>query len=411
MLPQHQQCHHDHVTLSPLQDNASATESATATATGATAMELSHQEESLAVGLFSPSATAPTQVEHDSGGPFRLLPTEIVQHLFSFLPMPDLGNLALSSLWMRQAVQDWTSTRNCLNRISHMSNSNDAKSQQQAMEASAANHPQHYPNSRELAFRLLRSSSLGHRGYAILVKRLTCLQSTHDRVRVALAAFDRALSYQNEGDPWNCRRRATSFHKIKGNSNAATVENEKKNSQDWLSTLYVVRFSLMTHVFSRGWDESEYPVLAAAIDHKFGLEQRLRTFLTSSRRRDVCISSEMHLRLTLRALTWDFAGSDYGHRAVLASTSNILISPINNYVCSVCRRTGCWPCSRDWLAIVVRAKRWSCFCFSDPLVTTARVTTTTPCRCGRDTGESWSRSTTMQTGKPSLTTLPTTFMR
>ena len=69
-------------------------------------------------------------------------------------------------------------------------------------------------------------------------------------------------------------------------------------------------------MFTRGWDESEYPALADALDRRFGLGKRLETFFACSDKHDVCVASEMHLRLTLRCLTWDFAGADYGHRAV-----------------------------------------------------------------------------------------------
>ena len=72
----------------------------------------------------------------------------------------------------------------------------------------------------------------------------------------------------------------------------------------------------MLHTFTRGWDDSEYPTLFAAVDRKFELSPKLRRFFECGQRQDVCVGAEMQLRLSLRCLTWDFATNDYGHRAV-----------------------------------------------------------------------------------------------
>lgn len=78
----------------------------------------------------------------------------------------------------------------------------------------------------------------------------------------------------------------------------------------------MIRFSAMVNMYTRGWDESEYPVILDGLDEKFDLSGRIQTFLTTHEPDDLCVGSEMYLRLLLRSLVWDFAGSDYNQRAV-----------------------------------------------------------------------------------------------
>ncbi len=80
---------------------------------------------------------------------------------------------------------------------------------------------------------------------------------------------------------------------------------------------------MMFHKFIRGWDESEYPALCSALELRLGLKNRLLGFFSYSSRNDVCLDTEMRLRLIFRTLTWDFAGSDYAHRAVRTHVSFI----------------------------------------------------------------------------------------
>ncbi len=215
-------------------------------------------------------------------GDFRAIPTEIFHHLLEFLPFSDVGSLALTSEWMRIAVVGWVNSRVVLRRVlvdgTIRDNSRTSRSQWRSSS-----------NGIDTVMVELVQSFAPFRSFAVLLKRLTCLLNTHERVRLAFAAFDKLLQ-----------------------------ENERRPnvSDDWLTTVQTARFAIMMHAFSRGWDESEYPVLLKTVDAKFHLNQRLVKFFECSKRQDVCVSAEMHLRLTLRCLTWDFAGSDYGHRAV-----------------------------------------------------------------------------------------------
>ncbi len=262
-----------------------------------------------------------------SGGPFRALPTEILHGLFSYLPLPDIGNLALSSDFMRRTVEEWSATAACVRRVA---GDRDGEEQEQEDKDKAS------PNAgggREGGFRRAKAATRRHRGFAVLVKRLTCLQSTQERVRVAFAAFDRILSDKLPAQAAGASGGST----MMDCSDASSAK-----SADWRATLYTIRFSVMLHVFTRGWDESEYPTLVAAVDKKFGLEPRLRRFLLCTHRHDVCVSSEMHIRLTLRCLTWDFAGSDYGHRAVGQAIP--VCERDFSFTLSLSSRTGSWPC-------------------------------------------------------------------
>ena len=52
------------------------------------------------------------------------------------------------------------------------------------------------------------------------------------------------------------------------------------------------------------------------IDRKFAVGNVLRHFFAARHRDNVCVATEMKMRLVLRCLVWDFAGGDYGHRSV-----------------------------------------------------------------------------------------------
>ena len=46
--------------------------------------------------------------------------------------------------------------------------------------------------------------------------------------------------------------------------------------------------------------------------------------MSSNKREDACLASEMELRMYTRCLAWDLAGNDYGHRAVSKDKLNWL---------------------------------------------------------------------------------------
>ncbi len=144
------------------------------------------------VGSSSNSSSSNSRSSPTSGGPFRVLPVEILHCLFEYLSLPDLGNLALSSAWLRQVVESWSRAQVCPRRVAR-----DA-----GREGILMHRGKMVPSSsaalRDSAFGLVRSSSSTHRGFAVLVKRLTCLLSTQERIRMAFVAFDRVLNFEQD---------------------------------------------------------------------------------------------------------------------------------------------------------------------------------------------------------------------
>jgi hypothetical protein len=223
-----------------------------------------------------------TNLSLTDDGNFSHLPAEIVFFILSHLGLEDVGNFSVASSATRSIVAGYITTRSCLSRVSPL--------------FLAFSEVPSVPFSPSTPlFDAFKSHLDGARLFAVLCKRFTFLQSTGDRVRGAFKLFEMAL---------------------------ATYQPRKG---DWFETLYTVQFFAMLHVFTLGWDESEYPALLYRIDKKFGISGKLEGFFYSDRREDVCVGSEMHLRLVLRCLTWDFAGSDYGHRAVRLSAAELLI--------------------------------------------------------------------------------------
>lgn len=206
------------------------------------------------------------------------LPAEILCQTFSFLPLADIGNVALASNALRMFVADWINSKGCLKRITELPEPDEGLLS--VMKVSDA--LKHLSDPSQPAYR-----------FSILCKRLTCLLATGDRIQFAFKMFHRVLSYQLENAP-----------------------DQDQRSKDWSTTLFITQYCGMIHAFTRGWDESEFASLIKVLDARFDIGEKLKSFLAQNNRDDVCVASEMRIRLLLRSLTWDFAGKDYGHKAV-----------------------------------------------------------------------------------------------
>ena len=217
---------------------------------------------------------------------FQCLPAEIFQEILTFLPLRDIGQLALASKSLRNLVARWIGCRVALRRVSV------------DLDLKILNQPTTGMNFKDAVIAGLRSTRQQSNEFAILCKRLTCLYGTHDRITFAFQSFNQLLEL-------------------------VLAPRRPQFSRDWAETIFSVHFLRMLHVFTRGWDESEFPRLLTAVDRQFGLGEKLQTFLACERKEDACVSNEMRLRLILRILTWDFAGTDYGHRAVRAQSRNL----------------------------------------------------------------------------------------
>ena len=213
-----------------------------------------------------------------NSGYFGYLPPELFCLLLSRLPLLDISNLALTSNSLRIFIADWVSnSKGALERVPEL--------------------PEQQEEGGGLEKALKHLCQAGQPAYhfAILCKRLTYLLGTRDRIKFGFKIFHRVLLYQSE--------RPLARHR----------------SKDWNTTLYIAQYCGMIHVFSRGWDESEYGSLITALDARFDIGKKLAHLLAQPHRDDVCVESEMRIRLLLRSLTWDFAGKDYRHKAVSRS--------------------------------------------------------------------------------------------
>lgn len=134
--------------------------------------------------------------------------------------------------------------------------------------------------------------------FSVLIKRLTCLQSTNERLKTAFRAFGLILK-----------------------TNVSTTIMPPIN---WTYCQEIIQFVSMIHKFTRGWDTSEFPTVLSALTRRFNLQNHLDSFLNSNNRNEVCVGSEMRLRLIFRCLVWDCAGVDYNHRGVIINECYII---------------------------------------------------------------------------------------
>jgi hypothetical protein len=211
---------------------------------------------------------------------FRTLPPELMQHIYSFLTLTDVGKLAMTSKLMTQKAAEWSNTENFLRRVAMTVKEAENEAENDMIMA--------WPVTRARGFGSLKYSLSYYREYGLFVKRLTCLNSdAGDRVSRAFATFERALEYIDD--------------------NSAGIINHKKN-KSWETTYSVARMSALTHVLTRGWDEHKYHDVVEAIDGKFDLRYHLQlidvAFMSPP------VESIMWFRLVFRSFAWDFVGDD-----------------------------------------------------------------------------------------------------
>lgn len=216
-------------------------------------------------------------------GPFHGIPLEILHLIFDHLSFLDLGQLGLTNRVFRSWVATWLQSRAALSRLPDL---RTFLTQDPPGLSNSSGVPGSLESSQALA--QIWSQSQSHVAFALLCKRLTFLYASQERIRFANRYFDLALKNSQSKSP---------------------------QSEDWEDTLVVIVYFEMLHAFTRGWDESEFSQVIAAAELRFGIQSQLTRFVKSDKREDVCVISEMHLRLVLRSLTWDFVGKDYTLRA------------------------------------------------------------------------------------------------
>ena len=216
----------------------------------------------------------------DLGPLFSSLPPELLLEILSYLPLGDIGNLSRANRAFWVQIRGWVSSKSCLYRVPVAFRAFKADDEDLSASPSASDWI-------SWSFRdVLRPS----RSFATLLKRLTFGFPSGERIRLAFDLFDMAIG------------RDSTF---------------AERSEDWFVTLHRFQFSAMLQTFTRGWDVSEYDGVLTALDARFGISAKLERFFSSVRREDVKVALEMDVRLLLRSLVWDFAGNDYGHRAVI----------------------------------------------------------------------------------------------
>ncbi|TRY63560.1 hypothetical protein TCAL_08697 [Tigriopus californicus] len=217
-------------------------------------------------------------------GPFHGIPLEIRYLILDYLTFFDLGQLSLTNRVFRTWVAAWLQSRPALVRLPDLRTFLTSSPIKKLMSPPLASGS---PESAE-AMALIGLQSQPHVAFALLCKRLTFLYGSQERIRFANRYFDLALK---------------------------SCQSQSPQSEDWEDTLVVIVYFQMLHAFTRGWDESEFSQVIAAAELRFGIQSQLSRFVKSDKREDVCVVSEMHLRLVLRSLTWDFVGKDYTLRA------------------------------------------------------------------------------------------------
>jgi len=271
------------------------------------------------------------------------LPTELAHHLFEFMDFKDLGNLALANKTLRKAVAGYVPTKACLAKVcppalAVQGDANIRVEQESVATMAAALEvvAQHAlppakvkedrrrkkgERSTEANTNILDKNKLTAlkkhpkpwpvmAGFAVLVKRLTALQSTHERLVWAFRVFDSALEIGESAAADKARKDATITCHLHGRFSPWPAE-----SCDWRETLRTLRMAAMMHTFTLGWDNSELPAVVRILDGHYGLTDALDRASKASDNGDVNVCAEMRMRLVIRAFSWEMAGEDYAHRA------------------------------------------------------------------------------------------------
>lgn len=242
-------------------------------------------------------------VSISSCGPFDRLPKEIQFYTFNLLPLADVGNFSLASEGCRLLVADWIPTKQCLSRaLLPISNEDVPANENEPLTG---------------VLDLLKGPSKLN-PFAVLVKRMTCLLNTRERIRYAFDIFDQAMNGKltpphQEADVELEMTQRTKRMRL---SSLSSDKVEENGSKDWRYTVHVIQFFTMLHTFIRGWDETEFPLLLDEIDKRFNVKTKIRSLFECCKNgQELALATEMELRLLTRCLAWDVAGNDYGHRA------------------------------------------------------------------------------------------------
>ncbi|XP_040580203.1 F-box only protein 47 [Lepeophtheirus salmonis] len=203
-------------------------------------------------------------------GEFERLPLEVTYILLEWIPLDQLGNLALTSERMRVLLSNWTMSPHCLKRAS------------------------------------LTSARLC--SFSILCKRVTSLLNTRERIKFMMCRFHESLILRSS-EVKDIIPRIFS----------------RQINQDHLVD-YFIHFGLMLTKFISGWDPREYKSLFQALDQLFLISVRINKYMdyiTSSSfqenlsSQDACVQkdlqdTEKQLRLITRSLWWDMSdNSEY----------------------------------------------------------------------------------------------------
>lgn len=259
-------------------------------------------------------------LSNSSCGLFDRLPKELQFHIFSILPLPDVGNFSLASEGCRVLVSEWVPTRCCLSRA--------------ILPYSNADVPVN-ENGPLTGFLDLLKGPTKMNAFAVLVKRMTCLLNTRERIKYAFDIFEQCMNGKlipphQEPDSEAEMTRRTKRMRL---SSVSSEKNEEGVSKDWKYTANVIQFFTILHTFIRGWDESEFPLLLDEVTKKFDVKTKITSLLQCCHNgQELGLATEMELRLLTRCISWDVAGNDYGHRAAW------LLAIIKYYVGSCARQ-------------------------------------------------------------------------
>ena len=124
-------------------------------------------------------------------GFFETLPIELLHYIFDYLPLTEIGQLALASDALRVKVANWIWTTKCQNRAVFKF------SQLFTNEFDVLTIPATQLGRTEILSLYLSSQSKLDE-YGVLCKRLTCLSHTTDRLKFAFTAFKYCL-HRHEG--------------------------------------------------------------------------------------------------------------------------------------------------------------------------------------------------------------------
>ena len=90
--------------------------------------------------------------------------------------------------------------------------------------------------------------------FSILLKRSSCLFSTHERLKFAFNNFWDSLSKHE---------------------NMIHSEIDRNIPSEWIHAIHTLHFMRMMHTFTRGWEESEFFIVLAQLDKNFEMTTKI----------------------------------------------------------------------------------------------------------------------------------------